>query len=149
MWRICPVRSWKAARPARKGRRWPQHIWKNSLVAYGVDVLGAGNTFGVAVGGDTLTSRNVTGLLEGWDKEQNKHYIVIGARMDNLGTDTLTVDGEKRVRIYSGANGNASGMALLLELARRLSYSRTRCAGASCLWALAAPVKPLPAPGIF
>ena len=108
-----------------EGEKMAAAYLEEQLKAYGVDVLGAGNTFGVAVGGDTLTSRNVTGLLEGWDKEQNKHYIVIGARMDNLGTDTLTVDGEKRVRIYSGANGNASGMALLLELARRLSYSRT------------------------
>lgn len=108
-----------------EGEKMAAAYLEEQLKAYGVDVLGASNTFGVAVGGDTLTSRNVTGLLEGWDKEQNKHYIVIGARMDNLGTDTLTVDGEKRVRIYSGANGNASGMALLLELARRLSYSRT------------------------
>ena len=108
-----------------EGEKMAAAYLEEQLKAYGIDVLGAGNTFGVAIGGDTLTSRNVTGLLEGWDKELNKHYIVIGARMDNLGTDTLTVDGEKQVRIYSGANGNASGMALMLELARRLSYSRT------------------------
>jgi TonB family protein len=74
---------------------------------------------------DTLTSRNVVGYLEGWDKEKKDHYIVIGARMDNLGMDTYMLDGEKVNRIYYGANGNASGMALLLELARKLSYSRS------------------------
>ena len=108
-----------------EGEKMAADYLAEQLKACGIDVLGAGNTFGVAVGADTLTSRNVTGLLEGWDKTQNQHYIVIGARMDNLGTDTLTVNGEKQVRIYSGANGNASGMAMLLELARKLSYSRT------------------------
>ena len=92
---------------------------------YGIDVLTSGNEFGVAVGGDTLRSRNVTGLLQGWDKNLNKRYIVIGARMDNLGMDTLMVNGEPTRRIYYGANGNASGMAMLLELAQKLSYART------------------------
>lgn len=92
---------------------------------YGIDVLTSGNEFGVAVGEDTLRSRNVTGLLQGWDKNLNKRYIVIGARMDNLGMDTLMVNGEPTRRIYYGANGNASGMAMLLELAQKLSYART------------------------
>lgn len=108
-----------------EGERMAAVYLEEELKSLGVDILHAGNTFGIAAGVDTLTSRNVMGLLEGWDKELSKHYIVVGARMDNLGTDTLTVNGEKQVRIYSGANGNASGMALMLELARKLSYSRT------------------------
>ncbi|MBQ1912580.1 MAG: M28 family peptidase [Bacteroidales bacterium] len=98
------------------------------LKEYGIDVLSpaGGSTFGIArEGADTLTSRNVLGFLQGWDKELNQRYIVIGARMDNLGMDTYTVDGEPVRRIYYGANGNASGMALLLELAQKLSYART------------------------
>ena len=87
--------------------------------------LGAGNEFGISKDADTLRSRNVVGLLEGWDKNMNGHYIVVGARMDNLGTDTLMVNGNAVPRIYYGANGNASGMAMMLELARRLSLSRT------------------------
>ena len=46
------------------------------------------------------------------------NYIVIGARMDNLGTGVMTVDGEKVDKIYYGANGNASGIGMMLELAR-------------------------------
>ncbi|MBR3988928.1 MAG: TonB family protein [Bacteroidales bacterium] len=95
------------------------------LKEMGIDILTAGNEFKVAEEPDTLTSRNVVGYLEGWDKEKKDHYIVIGARMDNLGMDTYMLDGEKLNRIYYGANGNASGMALLLELARKLSYSRS------------------------
>ena len=92
---------------------------------YGLDILTGGREFGVAAQPDTLHSRNVMGLIEGWDKAMNRHYIVVGARMDNLGTDTLMVDGEATRRIYYGANSNASGMAMMLELARKLSYSRT------------------------
>lgn len=95
------------------------------LKEMGIDVLQAGNEFKIVGSPDTLVSRNVVGFLEGWDKSQKDHYIVIGARMDNLGMDTFMLDGEKVSRIYYGANGNASGMALLLELARKLSYSRS------------------------
>ena len=90
----------------------------------GVDILTAGNSFSVAQG-DTLQSRNVLGFLQGWDKSVNDHYIVIGARMDNLGMDTVTIDGERVNRIYYGANGNASGLAMMLELAKKLSYSQS------------------------
>ncbi len=96
---------------------------ESRLKEFGLDILPAGSTFQVA-GADTLTSRNVVAYLQGWDKALNNHYIVIGARMDNLGADTYTVNGEVVNRIYYGANGNASGMALLLELARKLSLSR-------------------------
>ena len=92
---------------------------------YGLDVLPTGVEFKLAHGTDTLTSRNVMGFLQGWDKNLNGRYIVVGARMDNLGMDVLTVDGEPVPRIYYGANGNASGMALMLELAQKLSYART------------------------
>lgn len=90
---------------------------------YGIDVL-QDQEFGIAKGSDTLTSRNVTGFLQGWDKSLNDRYIVIGARLDNLGTDTYTRDGEPVRRIYYGANGNASGLAMMLELAGKLSYAR-------------------------
>lgn len=44
--------------------------------------------------------------------------------MDNLGTGTMTVDGKTVEKIYYGANGNASGVAMLLELARLLQTNR-------------------------
>ena len=93
----------------------------------GIDLISppTGQEFGIArEGADTLTSRNVVGFLPGWDKSLNDRYIVIGARLDNLGADTYLVDGEPTRRIYFGANGNASGLAMLLELASRLSTNR-------------------------
>ncbi len=109
-----------------EGERLAAQYLAAQLREQGIDVLSAGSSFGIArEGGDTLRSCNVVGLLEGWDKSLRGHYIVVGARMDNLGKDTLMVDGVPVPRIYYGANGNASGMALLLELARKLSYART------------------------
>ena len=61
------------------------------LEQYGIDLISpaGGQEFGIArEGADTLTSRNVVGFLPGWDKTLNDRYIVVGARMDNLGMDT-------------------------------------------------------------
>ena len=90
---------------------------------YGVDVLSGedGDVFGIRQeNGDTLTSRNVIAFIQGGDKSLRNKYVVIGARMDNLGTDTMTIDGRTVERTYYGANGNASGLAMMLELARML-----------------------------
>ena len=89
--------------------------------SYGVDVLtpATGSEFGLKTeNGDTLTSRNVIGYVEGYDKKLRNDFIVVGARLDNLGTITVTVDGQAVEKVYYGANGNASGLAVLLELAR-------------------------------
>lgn len=88
---------------------------------YGVDLLGptTGETFGIRTeSGDTLTSSNVIGFIQGYDRNLRDKYIVVGARLDNLGTMTMTVDGSPVERVYYGANGNASGLAMMLELAR-------------------------------
>ena len=108
-----------------EGEKMAAEYLSEKLKEYGIDVLTAGSEFKIAQGADTLTSRNVIGFLEGWDKSLKDRYIVVGARMDNLGMDQYTVDGEVVNRTYYGANGNASGMAMLLELAQKLSYART------------------------
>lgn len=79
--------------------------------------LPGGDVFGLNVGGDTLVSRNVAAFVQGYDKDLKDHYIIVGARMDNLGVNTLTVDGQRVQQVYTGANGNASGLAMLMELA--------------------------------
>lgn len=89
----------------------------------GIDLVSAreGDLFGLRQeNGDTLTSRNVIGFIPGYDKELKNHYIVIGARLDNLPPGEITIDGRKQERIYPGANGNASGLAMLIELGRML-----------------------------
>lgn len=91
------------------------------LSGYGVDLLlpSSSGQFGIRKEtGDTLTSCNVLGFVQGYDRKLRDSYIVVGARLDNMGSMTLTVDGTPVERIFSGANGNASGLAMLLELAR-------------------------------
>lgn len=91
------------------------------LKSYGVDVLSpsGGEVFGISKeGGDTLTSRNVIGFVQGYDRNLRDRYIVVGARLDNLGTMMMTVDGMPVEKILTGANGNASGLSMMLELAR-------------------------------
>ena len=88
---------------------------------YGIDLLtpSGGDLFGLKKeNGDTLTSRNVIGLVEGYDRALRNDYIVVAARLDNIGTMTMTVDGKPVERVFYGANGNASGLAMLVELAR-------------------------------
>ncbi len=99
-----------------------KYVWEK-LKEYEVDLLcpEEGDIFGIAgADGDTLVSRNVIGFIQGHDKNLKDRYIVIGARMDNLGVNQMTVDGRKVDQIYYGANGNASGLAIMLELAGRL-----------------------------
>lgn len=89
----------------------------------GLDLLypKSGDIFGVRQeSGDTLCSRNVAAFIPGYDKALKEKYIVIYARLDNLGTRTVSVDGTDVTSVLNGANGNASGLALLMELAKRL-----------------------------
>jgi len=88
---------------------------------YGIELLtpSGGDLFGLKKeNGDTLTSRNVIGFVEGYDKTLRNDYIVVAARLDNIGKMTMTVDGKPVERVFYGANGNASGLAMLVELAR-------------------------------
>lgn len=94
------------------------------LEGYGLDVLSGrdGDLFGLKQeNGDTLRSRNVIAHVAGYDRDLKEHFIVIGARIDNLGVHTLNVDGTDTRKIYYGANGNASGLAMLVELAKMLN----------------------------
>lgn len=97
------------------------------LESYGLDILSGkdGDLFGIRKeNGDTLTSRNVVAVVPGYDREMKDKYIVIGARMDNLGSGIINIDGESVNRIFYGANGNASGLAMMMQLAGMLSTNR-------------------------
>jgi Zn-dependent M28 family amino/carboxypeptidase len=69
-----------------------------------------------------LSTSNVIGLLPGRDPEACGQFIVVGAHHDHLGRGgyaSLASAGEAH-RVHPGADDNASGLAGLLELARRL-----------------------------
>jgi len=103
---------------------------ESEFVKCGLDLLmpAAGNSFGIVqAAGDTLQSRNVLAFLEGYDPLLKGEYIVIGARMDNGGVAVFDKDGVPQEKIFNGANGNASGLSMMLQLARRLSEDRVMC----------------------
>lgn len=110
-----------------EGERLAAEYVTESFKKYGVDILtpAEGEIFGIKKeNGDTLTSRNVVGYVPGYDKDLSDRYIVVGARLDNLGTMNMTVDGREVEQIYYGANGNASGLSIMVELARMVQTNR-------------------------
>ena len=107
--------------PGSEGEKLAAGYVMDKFEEYGVDVLSpsSGDVFGVRTEeGDTLTSRNVVAYVPGYDPKMRDHFIVVGARLDNIGSMTMMVDGEPSRKIYYGANGNASGLAMMIELAR-------------------------------
>jgi len=58
-----------------------------------------------------VQGRNVLGLLPGADPAFKDEIVIIGAHYDHVGTDP---DGT----IYNGANDNASGIAVIMEIVR-------------------------------
>lgn len=120
--------------PANEGRA-PGSEGEKAVATYiaecfevrGLDVLSgtSGDVFGIgSETGDTIVSRNVMAYVEGYDKELKGHFIVVGARMDNMGKLSVTINGEPSFQIYPGANGNASGLAVMLELAGQVARNR-------------------------
>ena len=108
-------------KPGSEGEKYAAEYVAAKFKEYGLDLLSPadGEVFGIKTGsGDTITSRNVIAYVQGYDKNLRDHYIVVGARLDNIGTSVTMIDGKPVERVYCGANGNASGLAMLLELAR-------------------------------
>lgn len=110
-----------------EGEKLAAEHFESLLKDCGVELLSAegGDRFGIRQeSGDTLTSLNVIGFIPGYDPKLKDHYIVIGARLDNMGSYLINDNGEKRRKTYFGANGNGSGLAMLSELAAMLSENR-------------------------
>jgi hypothetical protein len=63
-------------------------------------------------------SPNVIAMLEGSDQELKNEYFIYTAHLDHVGTGR-SVDGDS---IYNGAYDNASGVAIMLEMAK--AYTR-------------------------
>lgn len=67
-------------------------------------------------------AENVVGILPGADPKLRDQRVVIGAHYDHLGFGHFgALDRQAEGKIHPGADDNASGTAVLLELARRLA----------------------------
>jgi len=75
----------------------------------------------VAALGNTVTLRNVIGILPGSDPRRAGESLVVGAHYDHLGRGEYGAAAGNRGVLHPGADDNASGVAVLLELARALA----------------------------
>jgi len=71
---------------------------------------------------------NVVGWIEGSDPDLRDEVVVVGAHYDHLGVDS-------RGRVGFGADDNASGTAVLIEVAEALAASAPRRSVALCAFA--------------
>ena len=106
-----------------KGEKMAAEYLYDALEANGVIMLTDrnGQDFTIMSGNDSIHSRNIVGIIEGCDSLLRDEYIVVGAHFDHLGTHTLMVDGNPVMQIFAGADDNASGVAMLIELSRMVS----------------------------
>lgn len=72
------------------------------------------------------TSENVIGILPGSDPALRAEHVVMSAHLDHLGIAGVTAENEKADRLFNGAMDNASGIALLIDIANRFEATKTR-----------------------
>lgn len=65
-----------------------------------------------------ITMRNVIGILPGNDPQLKSESLIIGAHYDHLGMGWPDVRAGFQGKIHFGADDNASGVAVMMELAR-------------------------------
>lgn len=86
-----------------------------------------------------VTSRNVVAKVEGSDPDRKDQLVVYTAHWDHLGRDP-NLDGDQ---IFNGAADNASGVAMLLEIAEAFSALDPKPARSVLLLAVTAEEKGL------
>ncbi len=70
----------------------------------------------------SVTSPNIAAVLPGSDAKLKNEYVVFSAHLDHLGVGA-PINGDS---IYNGAMDNASGVASVLEVARRIASLNTK-----------------------
>lgn len=69
-------------------------------------------------GNTTLLGRNIGAWLPGSDPKLRNEIVIVSAHYDHLGV--------RNGRIFAGADDNASGVSMMLEVARQLATSKNR-----------------------
>jgi hypothetical protein len=71
--------------------------------------------------GQPAKLRNVVGVIPGTDPQLAKRPLIIGAHYDHLGFGWPDVHEGQRGQLHPGADDNASGVAVLLEVAKLMA----------------------------
>jgi len=98
------------------GRKTPASVFTGVTVTGAVDVVQKSEK-----------TANVVALLEGGDPELKNEYLVVGAHYDHLGFGGAGSGSRMpdTVAIHNGADDNASGTAMIMELSKKLAAERT------------------------
>lgn len=72
------------------------------------------------------TEKNIYAVIEGSDPILKNEFIIMGAHYDHLGYKVVKKSGKLDTIIYNGADDNASGTALILELGRLISQNKDK-----------------------
>lgn len=77
---------------------------------------------------DSVVTQNVVGYIEGSDSNLKNEYIVIGAHYDHWGWGGKNSGSKKKdtMAIHNGADDNASGVAALLCILRKVTKSKVK-----------------------
>jgi aminopeptidase YwaD len=75
---------------------------------------------------EMANTRNVVMLLPGEDEKLKNEYIVMGAHFDHLGMGGTGSSSRKAdtVAVHHGADDNASGVAMMLEIAQKFALTK-------------------------
>lgn len=63
-------------------------------------------------------SNNIIGITEGSDPILKNEYVVVGAHFDHLGDKYFYQNNQYAIKVFNGADDNASGVAGIIELMR-------------------------------
>ena len=108
-----------AARLFVNGHSWEQVMnGINAGIAQGFALPGT-LTLTATTGLRRTESSNVVGMIPGSDAELRREYVMVTAHLDHLGRGAA-VNGDT---IYNGMQHNATGVAMLLEMARAIAQS--------------------------
>ena len=83
--------------------------------------VGITTSIGMDVSLNRTQSANVLGLIPGSDPELSKEVVIYTAHHDHLGIGKPNAEGDN---IYNGARDNASGVAVVLAIAKSLAAQR-------------------------
>jgi peptidase M28-like protein/PDZ domain-containing protein len=97
--------------PAAGGWFQPFTIAKGAPAAQPAQVIGA-------------RGNNVIGLLPGRDPVRRNEAVIVGAHYDHLGVGGFgSLDPDSTGKVHNGADDNASGTAMLIQIAARLAVA--------------------------
>jgi len=96
---------------------------------------------------EAIYSPNVLAVLEGSDPTLKAEYVVLSAHLDHIGISTRAKDGEDKIN--NGALDNATGISVMLEVARAYADTDTRPRRSILFAAVTAEEKGLLGAGYF